>query len=278
MKMDVCNILNIKQHQLIKFNQILNEWNRKKRKNQLVLSSGSKSIDEILSGGFLSGKKYVIFGPNKTGKTQICHQLCVQVYNKLSKNQDQLTTKNMGFVYYFDTENTFRPERIKDITIKFKLNYKKVLKSIYITKIMSNSAFLLALNDLENILDINYQKVLIIDSINNHFRSEQGDNTVSYQKSKELFLKILEKIDSLTKKFNLITIVTAQVAPNLIKKAIIQVLPVGNYFINFFFSEYIYLNLKEEGLCYAHIVNSNTNQEKKLVYKITSAGIQDHKI
>ncbi|MFX1411043.1 MAG: AAA family ATPase [Promethearchaeota archaeon] len=276
--MDLCNLLNIKQYQLIKFNQILNKGNSKKRKEQLVLSSGSKSIDEILSGGFLSGKKYVIFGPNKTGKTQICHQLCVQAYNKLSKNRDQLVAKDMGFVYYFDTENTFRPERIRDITINFKLNDKDVLKSIYITKIMSNSAFLLALNDLENFLDNSYQKVLIIDSINNHFRSEQGDNKISYKKSKELFLKILEKIDSLTKKYNLITVVTAQVAPNLIKNAIIRFLPVGNHFINFFFSEYIFLNLKEEGLCYAHIVNSNRNPEKKLVYKITSSGIQDHKI
>ncbi len=275
MKMDLCNSLNIKQNQLINIRYALNDYS-KKRSEKLVLSSGSKNCDEIFGGGLYTGKKYLIFGANKTGKTQICHQICVQAYKNFSRIYEKL--KNVRFVYYFDTENTFRPERIRDIANEFKYDYKKVLKSILVTKILSNSAFLLTLNDLENLIEKKPYGVLIIDTLNNHFRSEQGEKRISYKKSKDTFIEIIKKINSLTKTYNLITIATAQVAPNLFENAFIRVLPAGNHFINNYFSEYLYLNRKEEGKYYIHNVNSSANPEKRLLYKITSSGIQDYKI
>lgn len=268
-------ILGIDKHQVIKLQNIHDtlEINRNKI---YILASGAKNFDDTIGGGFYKGNKYLIFGANKTGKTQICHQICVQAYKNFSRIYEKL--KNVRFVYYFDTENTFRPERIRDIANEFKYDYKKVLKSILVTKILSNSAFLLTLNDLENLIEKNPYGVLIIDTLNNHFRSEQGEKRISYKKSKDTFIEIIKKINSLTKTYNLITIATAQVAPNLFENAFIRVLPAGNHFINNYFSEYLYLNRKEEGKYYIHNVNSSANPEKRLLYKITSAGIQDYKI
>ncbi|MFX1394129.1 MAG: hypothetical protein ACFFAH_11190, partial [Promethearchaeota archaeon] len=114
-------------------------------------------------------------------------------------------------------------------------------------------------------------RVLIIDSINNHYRSEQG---ISFYNAKMIFLKILKIINQLTKKFHLITFVTAQVVPNFIDDATVRDIPVGNQYLNHFFSEYFYFGIKEDQN-YIHILNSQLFPEKKVFFKISSKGIED---
>lgn len=272
--MGLHEILEIKKHQIINPLSVLNKFQKEKNK-QIALTSGSSNFDEILGGGFCSGKKYLIFGSNKTGKTQLCHQLCVQAYKLLSV---KLNRKNMIQIYYFDTENTFRPERIKDLSSSSNLEYEKVLKSIIVAKIMSNSALQFALKDLVQILKNNLGSVLIIDTINNYYRSDLSNNNLSFTKTKDVFLNILENIDKLTKTYNLITVVTAQVSPNFTENAIIRELPVGNQFLNHFFSNYIYLSYKDDKKSYVQMINSLRVSNKKLIFKITSTGIQDGNI
>jgi len=273
--MGLHEILEIKKHQIINPFSVLIEF-QKEKNMQIALTSGSSNFDEILGGGFCSGKKYLIFGANKTGKTQLCHQLCVQAYKLLSV---KLNRKNMIQIYYFDTENTFRPERIKDLASSSNLEYEKVLKSILVAKIMSNSALLFSLKDFVEILKNNRGSVLIIDTINNYYRSDlSNNNNISFIKTKDIFLKILENIDKLTKEYNLTTIVTAQVSPNFTENAIIRELPVGNQFLNHFFSNYVYLSYKNEEKSYVQMINSLGVSNKKLVFKITSNGIQDANI
>ena len=69
-----------------------------------LINTGSRNIDNILDGGFKPGNTYIIYGPNSSGKTQFCHQLCIQAY-----------IRNIQSIY-LDTENTFRPERIRGRT------------------------------------------------------------------------------------------------------------------------------------------------------------------
>jgi len=140
---------------------------------------------------------------------------------------------------------------------------------------MSNSALLLSLKNIVENLKNNHGSVLIFDTINNYYRSDLSNNNISFTKTKDIFLKILEKIDKLTKEYNLITIVTAQVSPNFTENAIIRELPVGNQFLNHFFSNYIYLSYKNEEKSYVQMINSLGISNKKLIFKITSNGIQD---
>lgn len=272
--MNPSEILNIKKEQVIELDSIIRELKTNK-KEKMQLTSGSKYIDTILGGGFHPGKIYLVFGANKTGKTQLCHQLCVQSYEEGKK---QKSTKNTRVVYYLDTENTFRAERIRELASTRGLVSKDVLKSIFVSQIMSNSALLLALNKLEGKIKNDIGDVLIIDSINNYYRYEQGDKNFSYYNTKNTFMSILNKVNDLTKKFGLISIVTAQVAPNFVDKAIIKEKPVGNQFLNHFFTEYLYLSSRDKDSNYIHLVNSSFLPEKKVSYRITPAGIEDHSI
>ena len=41
------------------------------------ITTGSTELDQLLAGGFETGSITEIFGEFRTGKTQLCHQLCV---------------------------------------------------------------------------------------------------------------------------------------------------------------------------------------------------------
>ncbi|NVM35151.1 MAG: AAA family ATPase [Candidatus Lokiarchaeota archaeon] len=275
--MTIYKLLGIDKHQIIKLHKTYDHSVIIKN-DQNVLASGAKNFDETIGGGFYRGKKYLIFGANKTGKTQLCHQLCVQAFIQFSKSTKNSEINNKQFVFYFDTENTFRPERIKELIGTYNVEINKMLKNILVSKIMSNSAFLLSLNELENLLGKNSINVLIIDSINNYYNSDLANRNVTNKKAKEIFLKILTKINELSSYHNLIIVATAQVTSNFNRKTPLKVLPIGNHILNHFFSEYIYLDYKEHDKRYVQLVNSLNLPEKRLLYKITSSGIQDHKI
>ena len=90
-----------------------------KRKDQVYLSTGSKALDTLLGGqGIETGSITEIFGEFRTGKTQLCHTLCVTC---------QLPVKDgggAGMAMYIDTEGTFRPERLIPIAQRFGLDEK----------------------------------------------------------------------------------------------------------------------------------------------------------
>ena len=75
-----------------------------KRKKLVRITTGSKELDTLLGGGFESNSITELFGEFRTGKTQICHTLCVTC---------QLPRENGGGggkAIYIDTEGTFIPK------------------------------------------------------------------------------------------------------------------------------------------------------------------------
>ena len=273
--MEIDKILKVKKHQVLIPKIIVDEFQEINDIN-FKLDSGSKNLNNVLGGGFCPGRKYLIFGANRTGKTQIAHQICLQAF-KCFSNFKGVGNNNFN-VYYFDTENTFRPERLKELAINAGFENTENFENILISKIMSNSALFLSLKNFEKIIEKGQSGILIIDTINNHYNSEKADKFTSVNKAKMRLIKILELINTLTHKFNLITIVLAQVTSNLSEKTLIPVIPVGYHILNHYFSEYIFLEYRDENQRYFQLVNSLELPERKLTFTITSSGIQDHKI
>ena len=73
------------------------------------ISTGSKSFDDLLGGGLETKAVTEVYGEFGTGKTQLCHTLCVLV------QRDRLAGGLGAKALYIDTENTFRPERRPEI-------------------------------------------------------------------------------------------------------------------------------------------------------------------
>lgn len=227
-----------------------------------IIPTGSSHFDTILKGGFHPGM-YLIFGANRTGKTQLCHQMCLQTY---------ITSSNS---IYIDSENTFRPERIKELCSYRGVDTEHTMKSILVAKVLSNSTLLLKLNEVDKKLEHSNTKLLIIDSINNHFRTDQGANVITHNKLKKNFLNILQKLSDITIKHKIVLLATAQISPKFIENPIIKENPVGLQYLNHYFSEFLYLT-RNSDKNYVHLVNSISLPENKLPYIITSKGIEDY--
>ena len=94
--MDPSEILYIDKKQVISKNLVLSKINEFKE-IKFILPLDSRNFDKILDGGFHLNNKYLIYGANKTGKTQICLNLCVQAYKYFFKpNKHQKS----GFQFY----------------------------------------------------------------------------------------------------------------------------------------------------------------------------------
>lgn len=69
------------------------------RREQVVhITTGSKEFDKVLGGGIETGALTEIFGEFRTGKTQLCHTLCV------TSQLDRAQGGGMGKVIVVDTE------------------------------------------------------------------------------------------------------------------------------------------------------------------------------
>jgi DNA repair protein RadA len=96
----------------------------KMRQNISKLSTGSKSIDTLLEGGLESQTITEFYGEFGSGKSQMCHQLCVNV--QLPVERGGLS----GEALYIDTENTFRPERIIKMAQHLGLDPNEAIKNM----------------------------------------------------------------------------------------------------------------------------------------------------
>ncbi|MHA1341855.1 MAG: DNA repair and recombination protein RadA [Promethearchaeota archaeon] len=152
--------------EVLNLNYISAEEYWERRKKLARITSGCKSIDELLGGGFETGSITELFGEYRTGKTQICHQLCVNVQKPRSEGGLD------GCALYIDTEGTFRPERLIQIAEAQGLDPKNILKRVYTARAYNSHHQMILVKDAHHkIKELNI-KLIIVDSLISHFRSE----------------------------------------------------------------------------------------------------------
>ena len=112
-----------------------------RRKNIRKLTTGSKALDSLLGGGIETQAITEFYGEFGSGKTQIAHQLAVNV--QLPEEQGGLN----GSAIIIDTENTFRPERIVEMANALGIEPEEALKNIHVARAYnSNHQMLLVLS------------------------------------------------------------------------------------------------------------------------------------
>ena len=136
------------------------------RKNIARITSGSQELDNLFGGGLETGCVIEFFGEFRTGKTQLAHQLCVNV--QLAREDGGLN----GNALYIDTEGTFRPERIIQMAEGLDLDHKKVLKNIVFGRAYNSDHQILLIKEATNLIKEKNIKLIIVDSLIGHFRSE----------------------------------------------------------------------------------------------------------
>ncbi|MFX1409588.1 MAG: DNA repair and recombination protein RadA [Promethearchaeota archaeon] len=137
-----------------------------KRRGLKRLTTGSHNLDELLVGGIEPGAVTELYGEYRTGKTQIAHQLCVNV--QLPYEQGGLE----GTALYIDSEGTFRPERIIQMAVAKDLDHHNILKNIIIGRAYNSDHQILLVKEAAKIILEKKIKLIIVDSLIGHFRSE----------------------------------------------------------------------------------------------------------
>ncbi|KKM85306.1 hypothetical protein LCGC14_1290370 [marine sediment metagenome] len=134
--------------------------------NVEYITTGSSGLNKILGGGFQTGKLTEVYGPFKSGKTNLAHTISVTV---------QLPVKDGGLngnVAYIDTENTFSPEKIKRIAKRFGLDPTEVLSRIFTARIYSSDHQIQMIQKSETLCKERGVRLIIIDSLMALLRSE----------------------------------------------------------------------------------------------------------
>lgn len=150
-----------------------------KRSKIRKIKTGVEAVDELMGGGFETGCITECFGQYGSAKTQIAHWLCVQV-QKLEGEEDACAV-------YIDTENTFRPERIKQFAIGAGLDPTETLKRIKVARAYNSDHQMLLAEKVEDLIkdnDLNV-KLVVVDSLTAHFRAEFiGRGTLAVRQQK----------------------------------------------------------------------------------------------
>lgn len=175
-----------------------------KRKSLLRCSTGSKALDELLLGGIETQAITEFYGEFGSGKSQICHTLCVTAQQAVEEGGLG------GGVILIDTEGTFRPERVDQIAKARGYDSGEVLKRIAICKAYNSSHLELIVKSMGKYIDDFKAKMIIIDSIISLHRAEfAGRGTLADRQQR--LNGLMHKLVRIAEIYNVAVIVTNQV-------------------------------------------------------------------
>jgi len=176
----------------------------KMRESVLRLSSGSKTIDELLGGGLETQTITEFYGQYGVGKSILCHQLCVNVQKPV--DQGGLG----GGALYIDTEQTFRPEWIVRMSKHLSMDPDSVARNIIYSEAYNSDHQILLLDKADQIIKENNIRLIVVDSLTAHFRSEYLGREMLAERQQKLN-KHLHRLTRLARVFNTVAVVTNQV-------------------------------------------------------------------
>ena len=237
------------------------------RKNIRKLTTGCSSLDSLLEGGIETQSLTEFYGEFGSGKSQLCHQLCVTV--QLGEAQGGLN----GNVLYIDTEATFRPERVQQIAPRFGIKPNDVLKGIVYAEAYTSNHQTVLLENADEVIKENNIKLIIIDSVMSHFRSEYIGREMLANRQQQLN-KHLHKLMRLSRAFNTAVVITNQVMASpdaFFSKA---VSPVGGHILGHMSHNRIFLRKGRNNMRIAKLTASPSLPEGEVPMRITERGIE----
>jgi len=239
------------------------------RKSVLRLTSGSKVIDALLDGGLETQTITEFYGEYGTGKSQICHQLCVNV--QLPPERGGLN----GAALYVDSENTFRTERIVQMSKHLGLDPVQVAKNIIYAEAYTSDHQMFLLDHADQVIKENNVKLIIVDSLTAHFRSEYIGREMLAPRQQRLN-KHMHKLIGLARAFNAVAVVTNQVMakPDVFFGDAVH--PIGGHIVGHTSHTRVYLRRAAHGpVRIARLVSSPYLPEGEEIFKVTENGIED---
>ncbi|MEM2906110.1 MAG: DNA repair and recombination protein RadA [Candidatus Bathyarchaeia archaeon] len=247
----------------------------KERAKVQRLTTGSKALDGLVTphgvalGGLETQTITEFFGEYGTGKSQLCHQLCVNVQLPVEKGGLE------GGALYIDTEHTYSPERICQMAEHLGLDPSTIVKNIIYAEAFNSDHQILLLEKCDSIIKQNNIRLIVIDSLTAHFRSEYLGREMLAERQQRLN-KHMHRLIRLSRAFNLVAVVTNQVMarPDVFFGE--PVAAVGGHIVAHTSHTRLFIRKSASGpVRIIKLVSSPYLPEGERVFKITENGVED---
>ncbi len=239
-----------------------------RRKNIHRLASGSKAFDELMGGGLETQAITEFYGEFGSGKTQVCFQLAVNATRPLEDGGLD------GEVFIIDTENTFRPERIVQMSLALDLDPEEVLKKIHVARAFNSHHQMLLVDKAQELAGDMKVRLLIVDSLTAHFRAEYVGRGALAERQQNLnkHMHDLLRFGDLN---NAVVAVTNQVSAKPDAFFGDPTRPIGGHIVGHAATYRLYLRKSKGGKRIARLVDSPNLPEAEAVISVGEDGIRD---
>ena len=239
-----------------------------RRKTVQKLTSGTSAMDELLGGGFETQSICEVFGEFGSGKTQIGHQLAVNTILPIS--QGGLN----GEVFYIDTEDTFRPERIAQMAEAVGMDPQDALDRIHVARAYNSAHQMLLVDEIKRMAKSIDVKLVIVDSLTSHFRAEYVGRGMLASRQQKLN-KHLKELKQLSDVQNALILVTNQVMSNPAALWGDPTKAIGGHIVGHASTFRLYLRKSKGGRRIARLIDSPNLPEGEAVFTVTAEGLKD---
>ncbi len=238
----------------------------KKREIVERIPLDAKALNDLLGGGFETQSITECFGEFGSGKTQIGNSLCVAV-QKMNPN---------NVAVFIDTENTFRPERIKQIAEAEGMDPGQVLRNIKVARAFNSDHQMLLAEKVEDLITKQNLpvKLVIVDSLTAHFRAEFiGRGTLAERQQK--LNKHMHTLARIAMMYNLTVYVTNQVMakPDTFFGDPTQA--IGGHIVAHASTFRLYLRKGKKGTRVAKLIDSPNMAEGEASFQLELGGVKD---
>lgn len=239
-----------------------------RRKKIIKLTTGSKDLDKLLYGGIETMSLTEFYGEYGSGKSQLCHTLCVNATLPIKDGGANSTA------VYIDTEGTFRPERIDQIAKARGLDPDEVLSKIKYCQIFNASHLELTIRELGGTIEKFKPKLIIIDSIISLHKSEYTGRGTLAERQQRLN-PMMHHVIKLADMYNIAVVMTNQVIANPDSGyGADPVKPSGGNIIGHVSTYRVYLRRSGKNRM-ARIIDSPYHPYSDVKFKVTEKGVED---
>lgn len=263
----------------------------KTRQEIVRITTGSKDLDKLLGGGIETGSITEMFGEFRTGKTQICHQLCITcqlptgivlAFTYYSINIKCFSSEHgggEGKAMYIDTEGTFRPSRIQSIAERYTLNPEDAMNNVAYARAYNSDHQSRLLMEVSSMMVEDRYAVLIIDSATALYRTDySGRGELS---ARQMHLaRFLRSLQRLADEFGIAVVITNQVVAQVDGAAMFQAdpkKPIGGNIMAHASTTRLYLRKGRGDTRVCKVYDSPCLPEAEAVFAINADGIGDPK-
>ena len=245
----------------------------RRREDIAYITTGSKNLDNLLGGRGVETKAITeAYGAYGSGKTQLGLCLAVNVQLPLDKGGAN------GKAVFIDTEGTFRPERIRQISEGIGANPEKVLKNIFVARAFNSDHQILLLDKItEMVKNGEPIKILIVDSLTAHFRAEFSGRGQLADRQQKLN-KYLHNLMKLAEQCNLAVYVTNQVMANPAMMFGDPTTAIGGNIVGHASTYRMYLRRGKKDSRVAKLIDSPNLPDNECIFFLTTAGLKDGQV